>query len=768
MAKTPPASKRRWLPGKATLTKLFLFMMVLVGAFMVWLDVIVRDRFDGKRWAMPAHVFAKPVQIYEGAALNEAHFRRTMAGLSYQAVKSISGPGQFAMANGRWQVSTRGFDFSDGDEAPVTASFSMNGGKVIGLQAEHSVVRLEPELIGGFYADEREERILMRLDDAPDYLYNGLVAVEDRRFYDHYGVSIKGIARAFVANVKAGQATQGGSTITQQLVKNFWFSNERRYVRKAVEAMMALLVELHYSKQDILETYMNEIYLGQAGQNAVHGFAMGARHFFGKDVSQLSLAEAAMMIGIVKGPSYYDPWRNAERALKRRDLVLDVMAKEGVVTLAAAEQAKLDQVKLVKRQSKVHRQRYPHFVSLVRRQLLNDYREQDLQTEGLRIFSTLSPEAQYQAEQAVVQGIKNLEKRYGESKLQAAAVVTDPSSGELNALVSDREPDYAGFNRAIDARRPIGSLFKPVVYLAALDQSQNYTLATMLQDQPVEIETDQGEVWSPKNYDKKSLGDMLLFDSLVQSRNQSTARLGLELGTEQIAYMAKRLGVTGRIPLEPSMVLGTLERSPLDVAQFYQTIAAEGFFTPIRAIKAVTTANNEPLQRYGLEVEERISPHSIFLLRHAMIAVMKEGTGKASNYLLPKGLQSAGKTGTTNDQRDSWFAGFTGDQLAVVWVGKDDNQATKISGSAGALRLWSALMAKLSVRPVDHFVPDDVVLDYVDTRTGLRLQDYCQGSIELPFYAQGMVPDYARGCDSAQAEPQWRRRLREIFGDPTR
>ncbi len=763
-----PSGWRRLLPSKATVFKLSIFVFVVVGAALVWLDSIVRDRFDGKRWAMPAQVYAKPVELYRGAPLNEAALRRAMAGLGYKAVERLSGPGQFALSRGEWSVATRGFAFTDSVEQPTRVSFEMRNGVITKLSGDQSVVRLEPELIGGFYADEREERILMQLSDAPSYLPAGLVAVEDKRFYDHHGFSVRGIARAFVANVKAGGATQGGSTITQQLVKNFWFSNERRYVRKAIELVMAVLVELHYSKDDILETYMNEVYLGQAGNNAVHGFAMGSYHFFGKSLNGLSVAEAALMVGILKGPSYYDPWRNPDRALQRRNVVIDVMLADGVISNSQAQDAKATPLKLVEREIKVKRHRYPHFVSLVRRQLLKDYRDEDLRSEGLRIFSTLVPEAQYQAEQAVKSGVAEIERRYGDQGLQAAAVVTDPSSGHLNALVSDRNPDFAGFNRALDADRPIGSLFKPVVYLTALDRAQDYTLASLLQDTPLQVETDQGEFWSPRNFDGKSLGDLLLFDSLIQSRNQSTARLGLELGTDEIAYMGRRLGLEGEIPLEPSMVLGTIERSPFEVAQFYQTIASEGFYTPIRSIMSVTDAVGEPLQRYGIEVEERISPESIFLLRHAMIAVMEEGTGRASQSLLPRHIQAAGKTGTTNDQRDSWFAGFTGDQLSVVWVGKDNNEATKVTGSAGALRLWSKLMSQLSTRSVDHFKPDDVRLDLVDVRTGLRVKSGCRSSVELPFDRRGHVPPYASGCDTSQHEPEWRRKLREIFGDPSR
>jgi len=582
------------------------------------------------------------------------------------------------------------------------------------------------------------------LEQVPPYLVETLVAIEDREFFNHFGVSPKSIARAVWVNATAGQVVQGGSTLTQKLVKNFYLTNERSLIRKATEAMMAVLLELHYDKQDILEAYLNEVFLGQDGQRAVHGFGLASQYFFSQPLSELKLEQVALLVGMVKGPTYYNPRRNPERALERRNLVLDVLVEQGVITLEQAVAAKQKPLGVTQRGSMADSS-FPAFLDLVKRQLREDYREEDLTEEGLRIFTSFDPILQLKAESALADSLKRLAGRKGVELVEAGMVVTNPETGEVQVLIGSRQPRYAGFNRALDAVRPIGSLIKPAIYLAALERPSQYTLTSLLEDQPFSIKGQDGQVWSPQNYDRKAHGTVYLYQGLANSYNLSSAKLGLELGVPNVLKTLERLGVTRKWPAYPSMLLGAGALTPMEVADMYQTMANGGFNTPLRGIRSVLTAEGEPLKRYPYQIQQRFDAGAIYLLQNAMQRTMREGTGRSVYSRLPSSLALAGKTGTSNDSRDSWFAGFSQDLLAVVWLGRDDNGPTPLTGATGALQVWTDFMVKADPLPLDMPLPDNVVQAWVNATSGQGSDPSCPNAVQMP-YIRGSEPVPGQAC----------------------
>ena len=728
--------------------KLGLVGLVILAGFAVYLDAVVQEKFSGKRWTVPAKVYARPLELFVGQKLAKDDFLRELDALGYRRERVANGPGAVSVAGNNIELHSRGFQFYEGAEPSQKVRVRFSGDYVAGLnQADGSnlaVARLEPLLIGGLYPAHQEDRILIKLDQVPAYLIDALVAVEDRDYFDHFGVSPKGIARALWINATSGRLVQGGSTLTQQLVKNFYLTNERTLLRKATEAMMAVLLELHYDKREILEAYMNEVFLGQDGQRAVHGFGLASQYFFSQPVSELKLEQVALLVGMVKGPTYFNPRRNPERALARRNLVIDLLAEQGSITPEEAAAAKQKPLGVTTRGSMADSS-FPAFLDLVKRQLREDYREQDLTEEGLRIFTSFDPILQLKAEEALAETLKRLAGRKGVDEVQAGMVVTNPETGEIQALIGSRQPRFAGFNRALDAVRPIGSLIKPAIYLSALERPSQYTLTSWLEDEPFSIKGQDGQVWTPQNYDRKAHGTIYLYQGLAQSYNLSTAKLGLEIGVPNVLKTLERLGVERKWPAYPSMLLGAGAMTPMEVAGMYQTLANGGFNTPLRGIRSVLTADGEPLGRYPFKIQQRFDPGAIYLVQNAMQRTMREGTGRSVYSQLPSSLNLAGKTGTSNDSRDSWFAGFSQDLLSVVWLGRDDNGPTPLTGATGALQVWTGFMRKADPLPLDMPMPDNVTQAWVDRQTGLGSASGCPNAVQMP-YIRGSEPAPGSAC----------------------
>lgn len=752
----PSPDKRRLLRSPAFYKVLTVFVLVFV-VWVVYLDAQVRYKFEGKRWALPAQVYARALEIFDGRALNLDNLEQELALLQYQKQNNAERPGSYAVrpkgSGYQLDLFIRAHRLPNEVQQEVLIRFDLQGDVVGGLQTlkgqEKALYTLEPFKMAGIYPGQKEERELLSYEQLPQPLIEALLATEDRNFFEHGGISPLSIARAAWANFQAGRVVQGGSTLTQQLVKNFYLSRERSLWRKVNEAMMSLLLEWHYSKRDILETYANDIYLGQSGATAIHGFGMGSYFYFGKALEHLEFHELSLLVALIKGPSYYDPRRHPERALERRNLVISQAQDQGFIKPYPARMARAEAISIVTR-PRIQTNRYPAFLDLVKRQLRRDYLEQDLRSEGLKIYTTLDPQLQTNLESAAARVMPRLDARNDQS-LQMGAVITGVGTGEVLAILGDKKPRYQGFNRALDARRQIGSLIKPAVYLSALMDPEKYHLASLLNDQAFKIRFNNGDEWQPGNFDGKEHEQVSLLQGLMHSYNVATARLGLELGVETVHETLERLGVDVPLNPYPSIFLGAQSLSPFEVSQFYQTIASNGFNVPLRAIREVTTSQGEMLTRYGFEIEQVLPSQAVYLLQFALQETMRAGTGRSAYGRLPGALRVAGKTGTTNDNRDSWFAGFSGDYLGVVWLGKDDNESTRLTGSSGALKVWTEFMARIPQYPLVLQPRKDVNLHWFDQDSWSLTEARCEGAIQLPVW--GEVDDLPRqNCDGRAAD----------------
>lgn len=735
---------RHYISGFAT--KLLLGMLVIAGLGLLYLDVHIRAQFEGKRWAVPAKVYARPLELYVGSPLTLEELKVELSGLGYQFVEKVALPGQAAFSKTKAIVHTRGFEFTDGLESSQRLILDFSAGhlsKMTTYQGQAiALLRIEPVLIGGIYPLNNEDRDLIQLSDAPEALTQALIAIEDRGFYDHHGISIRGISRAMLANLKAGRFIQGGSTLTQQLIKNFYLSSDRTLSRKLLEIPMALLLELHYSKAEILEAYLNEVYVGQEGARAIHGFGLAAQYYFAQPLQELKLHQLALLAGLVKGPSYYEPRRHPKRAEGRRNLVLKVLYDQGVIEKTEYDQSRLSELGVVK-QASLLKGAYPAYLDLVKRQLRQDYPEEALSSEGLRVFTNLNPIAQNKAEAALTKTIASLGKRHGErlDDLQGSMIVTDPQTGEVIAVIGGRETRYQGFNRALDTLRPIGSLVKPAVYLTAVEQG--YHLASPLDDSPFELTMPNGQLWQPENFDHVSHDPVQLHQALAKSYNLATARLGMTLGLDNVIDTLSRLGVERELKAYPSLLLGAQGLSPLEVAKMYQTMASNGFQMPLRAIRQVTDNLGEELSRYPFELEQTIDNSYMHLLQYMLQEITRTGTARSIYNRLPADLNVAGKTGTSDLQRDSWFAGFAGNRLAVVWLGLDNNDPVPFTGSSGALQAWTDYMANETLDPFIAPAPENIEYLWIDQQTGMLTDAQCPGAQQLPFIVGNSPTDYA-------------------------
>lgn len=730
----------------------FLFFLSALGflafALLVFAsDRQVRMRFATARWVAPAQVYAAPTELYRGAPLSAADVDAALSRLGYRAVQgNPSGSGEYRRQGSQFVIYRRAFQYGDQRVAAEKIQIIVNGSQVRDLAdasgASVVLAQLEPEHIGSLFPAEGEDRELLRLDEWPDLLRKGLIVVEDQRFAKHFGLDPQGLARAAIKNIAAGHVVEGGSTLTQQLVKNLFLSNERSFVRKGREAVMALLLEWHFDKGAILEAYGNEVYLGQDGNRAIHGFGLASRFWFGKPLVELNAAELALLVGMVKGPSAYNPQRHHESATKRRNLVLRLWFDAGL--LDAQQLAATQASPLGIEANTQGRRTTTAFLDLVRRELRRDFPAEVLSHNGLRIDTHLSSRLQALAESVILQSISELEPRGG-AGLQAALVASSPVDGKIQAVVGSSHPGARGFNRALDARRPIGSLIKPLVYYGALQMPQTYSLVTPLQDEPLSLSLPNGDVWEPKNFDEKAHGSVPLFRALANSYNLATARLAVDLGISTLVRTLRDIGVSEGIPAVPALSLGVLELSPMQVAGIYNTLAAGGYPSPLRSIAAVATAQGEVLLRDELKLERGLDPKISHLVHWALKQTLKDGTGRSARHFLSPSRVLAGKTGTSDDQRDAWFAGYGATLQATVWVGQDDNSPMRLTGSSGALPIWARFMEAARAASVEQRPPRGVVEQSVDAESMLPADRGCSKLLQVPF-VEGAVPSERAPC----------------------
>lgn len=734
------------------LALLFGIALIAMLAWIVHLDRKITAQFEGRRWTLPAQVYAQPTELYAGLEMTPDALERELERLGYRRVADAKDAGTFERRGSRIELVNRRFQFWDalqesqkisvvGNARGIEAMTSANGDEI-------PIFRLDPLLIGSIFPIHGEDRVIVTPEDVPAMLPAALKVVEDRKFDSHHGVDFGAILRAAFVNLRAGQIQQGGSTLTQQLVKSYFLDSRRTFGRKIEEAMMALLLEVHFDKPDLMNAYINEIYLGQDGRRAIHGFGLASQFYFGKPAAELQLHEVALLVAIVRGPSYYDPRRHPERARTRRDMILKLMVSHGVIEEKEAQRAIKQPLGVVSSATQAAGY-YPAFLDLVRRTLRRDYREEDLTEAGLKIFSTLNPSAQSQAEKALKQELERLEKarkRKSKTPLEGVVVVTLPQNGEVIAIVGGRNASFEGFNRALDAKRSIGSLVKPVIYLAAME-SGRYHPASIIEDGPIEVKLSNNRTWRPQNISEEFYGPVPAVRALSQSLNLATVRLGMEVGLAQVSRKFQELGLEQAPPQLPSILLGSVDVSPFEVAQLYNSFANGGFNTPLRAVRAVLDAQGKPLKAFGLEVTPVADPDAVYQVNRMLVEVMQHGTGRGAKSYLPADLVVAGKSGTSSDYRDSWFAGFSGSHLAVVWIGHDDNTPTGLTGSSGSLAVWSRVMKELGTTSWSAPLPDGLEERTIEFQTGLEAKPHCgEEVISVPLPKDIELP-VAPGCE---------------------
>ena len=725
--------------------------------YTLYLNHQVTQRFGELRWQIPTRVYARPLQLAPRMAMDARTLKTELDAASYFDDGTGSKPGTYARDGNRFTVSSRGFIDVDGKVAPRQVQVTLSGGQVASVRDLKSkqnlkAARLDPARIATLYGQKQEERRLVRLEEVPELLVTGLQAVEDRDFSRHHGIDFSGIARAIWVTVRSGGETrQGASTLTQQLARSglLGIGKEVTPSRKFNEILYAVILEARYDKRTILEAYLNQVYLGQRGSQAIHGVSAGAEFWFGRDLNSLSTEQIALLIGIVKGPSHYDPRRNPERAKDRRDYALSKLHETGLIDDAEYKRALAAPLGITKTPGMAAANRFPAYVDLVRRQLARDYPESALQGAGLTVLTGMSPSAQAYAEGAVTRTIKSLGNNR-RAPLQAGLVLTDVHDGDVLAVVGGRDVSLPGFNRAVEAQRPVGSLLKPFVYLLALAQPDTYSLASWVDDSPVTVQLGKNRRWTPTNSDRRSHGTVRLIDALAHSYNQATVRIGMKVDPERLADLIRVLAGIKADP-NPALILGATDQSPYAMAQLYQFLASGGEIQPLHAVRGVLAPNGKLLKRYDKTPAPAQEGDSIAanLIGVALQQVVSNGTGR---QLLNDGLgrlQSAGKTGTSNDGRDSWYAGYTGDHLAVVWMGNDQNEQTGLYGATGAMRVWSGIFSRLPSAPLRV---SSKGLDWqwvIDSNT---TDPECVGARRMPFVS-GYVPPYAP-CVSQMPVPE--------------
>lgn len=726
-----PRRKRRWL---WLLVKLGIVFAVLIAAYGVYLDQKIRSRIDGKVWELPAAVYGRMVNLEPDMQISKNEMVRLLNSTQYRQVSAMTRPGEYTVQANSIEMIRRPFDFPDSKEGQVRARLTFDGDHLETIEnmdnnRQFGFFRLDPRLITMLQSPNGEQRLFVKRSGFPDLLVDTLLATEDRHFYEHDGISLYSIGRAVLANLTAGRTVQGASTLTQQLVKNLFLSSERSYWRKANEAYMALIVDARYSKDRILELYMNEVYLGQSGDNEIRGFPLASLYYFGRPVEELSLDQQALLVGMVKGASVYNPWRNPKLALERRNLVLRLLQQQQVIDQELYDMLSARPLGVQPRGGVISPQ--PAFMQMVRQELQAKLGDKVKDLSGVKIFTTFDSVAQDAAEKAATEGIPVLKKQRKLADLETAMVVVDRFTGEVRAMVGGAEPQFAGYNRAMQARRSIGSLAKPATYLTALSQPNQYRLNTWIADAPVTIRLSNGQTWSPQNDDRRFSGQVMLVDALTRSMNVPTVNLGMALGLPAVVDTWTKLGAPkNQLNAVPAMLLGALNLTPIEVAQAFQTIASGGNRAPLSALRSVIAEDGTVLYQSYPQAERAVPAQAAYMTLWTMQQVVQRGTGRQLGAKYP-GLHLAGKTGTTNNNVDTWFAGIDGSQVTITWVGRDNNQPTKLYGASGAMSIYQRYLANQTPTPLALTAPEDVVDMGVDSNGNL----VCSGGVRsLPVW----------------------------------
>ncbi len=733
-----------------TYLSLIIFLVISI-AYVSILDSKVVNKLDGVLWTVPAKVYARPLELAEGGKINVDVLKKELEILSYELTKGIPDtPGEFSQSQRSVNIFIRGF----GSQEPGLYRLKIENDKIDSIKRKDGIsidlIQLEPLSIGGMFPSHLQDRILLNFSQVPKDLEEMILVVEDRNFYSHKGISLRSIMRAFIKNTRALGIEEGGSTITQQLAKSLFFSPEQTIKRKIKEAIAALLIEIHYSKQEILLAYINDVFIAQSGRRAIHGFGLASQFFFGTDLKNLSLDQKALLVGMLKGPSLYSPINNPDRAKTRRDLVLSLIKNDSLITEEEYLDLKGRSLKVIPPSFK-SLSKYPAFNDIVTLDLRKNFDDSDLRTKGLKIITNLDPVVQDYLEESIKDTKLQLKRRYGSqlNGLEGAGIVIDSFSGEVVAAIGSTKPNNYGFNRAINAVRPIGSLVKPFIYLSALQHYSKYNLSTLLDDSKLSVSLPGGKLWEPNNFDKKFHGNIPLHVALSESYNVATTRLGMDLGYSVVQETFTKLGIKKKIPKYPSIFVGSFEMTPLEAIQAYQTIASEGFYSPLNSIRTVESSEDVLSLSYPYKVEQRFRPEPIYLLKFVLKQTFISGTARGFSSRVIEKWKTGGKTGTSDDQRDSWFVGYAGNYLMLVWLGFDDNRKSPLTGRTGALQVWKNFMSRLDPIAYEVRKPSRIRYEWVDAKDGLLSGERCKGSILIPF-VEGtepeMIPQNRKKC----------------------
>ncbi|MFC0179547.1 bifunctional glycosyl transferase/transpeptidase [Thorsellia kenyensis] len=692
-----------WFFIKATIA-----IGTLVALYGVYLDSIIRDKLDGPVWQLPVAVYSRTIDLEPGLLYDSKKLNQLLQSMQYRQVTKVIRSGEFSVTpTGAIEVWRREFTFATGFSNVQKVLISFSNGRISQIKNLETgkmlaALSIDPRLITLLPSPNGEQRLFVERERFPDTLVDILLAVEDRNFYNHEGISLYSIARAIVANIAAKSKVQGASTLTQQTVKNIFLTNERSYRRKINEAYMAILLDYRYDKDRILELYLNEVYFGQAGNEEIRGFPLASLYYFGRNIEELSIDQQAMLVGMVKGAGVYNPWNKPANTIERRNVVLKVMQNQGFLDEMAYKMYSSRPLGVRERGGVISPQ--PAFMELVRKELgLNFDKDSLAALSGAKIFTTLDPLTQDAAENALQTSVPELRKKSKLDDIEAASVIVDRFSGEVRAMVGGSDTQFPGFNRALNARRSIGSLAKPPVYLAALTFPDKLRLNTVINDSPYHLAQKNGQIWSPNNYDRKFRGPVLLVDALAKSLNIPTVKIGMQIGIDYVGQQMQAMGIPKQhIPNYPSMLLGALNLTPTETAQMYQSIASGGQKAELTAVTYVLDKHNRLLFKKLPKATPALLPEAAYLTLYGMQQVVTQGTGRAllNNY---SQYNLAGKTGTTNNLIDSWYVGIDGKEVAIFWVGRDNNQTSKLTGSSGALKVYESYLsyqAPLALNPL--------------------------------------------------------------------
>jgi penicillin-binding protein 1B len=744
----------------------FLVMVVFVAflGFVGYTYVVVTKKFDSaRRWDLPSRVYSDAMPIVPGTRLTRDLLEPKLNHVGYREVaKRVENPGEYRFAGDDLEIFLNNFEYPDMEFHAMPVLLEMDGGTVRAIKrvtdgVSLRGVRIEPELITSIYDNEMEDRVPVSLDSVPKVLVNAIIATEDRAFYSHEGISFRGIARALWTDLRNKSLTAGGSTLTQQLVKNLYLTSERTFRRKATEMLMAVLLEMRYSKDEILEAYLNEIYLGQNGSVQIVGVEQASEVYFGKKVTYLTLGEAATLAGMIRQPNVLNPLKYPDRAKPRRNVVIRGMQELEMVSQREAEEAMASPLS-VTRFPKVSRSA-PFFVDLVLKQLRETYPETQLKTDGLRIFTSLDTIMQRSAEEALDSGIASLTKKYksirnSETPLEGVVLTIQPGTGYVKALVGGRNYSKTQFNRAIQARRQPGSLFKPFVYVTAMDPARGHnalTASTVLDDSPIAVPSGN-TMWRPQNYDNRFHGQVTVREALAHSYNIPAVRAAMNAGVPNVIRTASNIGVESRLQPYPSIALGSFEVTPLEIAYAYSVFANLGVKAEPVSILAVVKRDGQ-LETRNVKMK-RVAPASVcYVMNNILQDVFEYGTAAKARGL---GFEHpyAGKTGTTNNYRDAWFVGYSPRVLSLVWVGFDDGHSVRLAGGDACIPIWTRHMNRIDglISDVDWRKPEDVTEREIDPLSGMLATPYCPSS-RTELYVEGTEPESVCPLHAGSGEP---------------